>query len=75
MYKVINKEIETEFPSLDMAMAYAKTLDAFVSITGSEFEIVGMFGVDSVKDGLCPDGVAYDWDKASRIGRVKKERL
>ena len=73
MYKVINKEIETEFPSLDMAMAYAKTLHAFVSITGSEFEIVGMFGVDSVKDGVCPDGVAYDWNKASRIGRVKKE--
>jgi hypothetical protein len=75
MYKVINKEIETEFPNLDAAMAYAKTLDAFVSITGSEFEIVGMFGVDSVKDGLCPDGVAYDWNKASRIGRVKKERV
>jgi hypothetical protein len=74
MYKVINKEIETEFPSLDAAMAYAKTLDAFVSITGSKFEIVGMFGVDSIKDGLCPDGIAYDWNKASRIGRVKKER-
>jgi hypothetical protein len=74
MYKVINKEIETEFPSLDLAMAHAKTLDAFVSIVGSEFEIVGMFGVDSIKDGVCPDGVAYDWNKASRIGRVKKER-
>ena len=75
MYKVINKKIETEFPSLDAAMAYAKTLDAFVSIIGSEFEIVGMFGVDSIKDGLCPDGIAYDWNKASRIGRVKKERV
>ena len=75
MYKVINKEQETEFPSLDAAMAYAKTLDAFVSITGSEFEIVGMFGVDSIKDGLCPDGIKYDWNKASRIGRVKKERI
>ena len=74
MYKVINNKIETDFPSLDAAMAYAKTLDAFVSIIGSEFEIVGMFGVDSVKDGLCPDGVKYDWNKASRIGRVKKER-
>jgi hypothetical protein len=74
MYKVINNKIETEFPSLDAAMAYAKTLDAFVSIIGSEFEIVGMFGVDSIKDGLCPDGVKYDWNKASRIGRVKKER-
>ncbi len=72
MYKVINKEIETEFPSLDAAMAYAKTLDAFVSITGSEFEIVGMFGVDSIKDGVCPDGVAYDWNKSSRIGATKR---
>jgi hypothetical protein len=75
MYKVINNKVETEFPSFDAAMAYAKTLDAFVSIIGSEFEIVGMFGVDSIKDGLCPDGVKYDWNKASRIGRVKKERV
>ena len=74
MYTVKNKETETEFPSLDLAMAYAKTLDAFVSITGSEFEIVGIFGVDAVKNGKCPDGVVYDWNKASRIGRVKKER-
>jgi hypothetical protein len=75
MYKVIDKEIETKFPTLDLAMAYPKTLDAFVSITGSEFEIVGMFGVDSIKNGLCPDGVKYDWNKANRIGRVKKERV
>jgi len=77
MYKVINKEIEieTEFPSLDLAMAYAKTLDAFVSITGSEFEIVGMFGVDSIENGKCPDGVAYDWNKASRIGGSKRKRV
>jgi hypothetical protein len=75
MYKVINNKVETDFPSLDAAMAYAKTLDAFVSIIGSEFEIVGMFGVDSIKNGLCPDGVKYDWNKASRIGRVKKERV
>ena len=75
MYKVINNKLETDFPSLDAAMAYAKTLDAFVSIIGSEFEIVGMFGVDSIKNGLCPDGVKYDWNKVSRIGRVKKERV
>ena len=46
----------------------------FVTIQGGEFEIVGLFGVDSIKDGVCPDGVKYDWNKASRIGRVKKER-
>ena len=50
MYKVINNKIETEFPSLDAAMAYAKTLNTFVSITGTEFEIVGIFGVDEVTD-------------------------
>ena len=55
-------------------MAFAKELNVFVTIQGSEFEIVGLFGVDSVKDGVCPDGVKYDWNKASRIGRVKKER-
>ena len=75
MYKVIYKDIEVEFATLDQAMDYAKTLNQFVSIKGGTFEIVGMFGVDSVKNGVCPDGVAYDWNKASRIGRVKKERV
>ena len=55
-------------------MAFAKTVGVFVTITGPDFEVCGMFGVDSIKDGKCPDGVAYDWNKASRIGRVKKER-
>ena len=75
MYIVHCGNTETAFLSLDEAMAYAKTLNVFVVIKGETFEICGMFGVDSVRDGKCPDGVAYDWNKASRIGRVKKERL
>ncbi len=75
MFKVIDKEIEVEFATLDQAMDYAKTLDSFVTIKGGSFEVVGRFGVDSIKNGLCPDGVKYDWNKASRIGRVKKERV
>ena len=66
---------ELEFLDLAGAMEYAKSLNEFVAIVGDGFEIVGMFGVDSIKDGKCPDGVAYDWNKASRIGRVKKERV
>jgi hypothetical protein len=58
--------------TLNGAMAFAKNVGVFVTIKGPEFEVCGMFGVDSVKDGKCPDGVAYDWNKASRIGRVKK---
>ena len=73
--KVIFKIKEKEFADLNVAMDYAKTLNEFVTIIGQEFEVCGKFGVDSVKDGLCPDGIAYDWNKASRIGRVKKERV
>jgi hypothetical protein len=60
---------------LDEAMAFAKTVGTFVTIKGADFEVCGMFGVDSIKDGLCPDGVAYDWNKASRIGGMKRERI
>jgi hypothetical protein len=71
MYKIEEKE----FLTLDLAMAHAKALNVFVTIKGNEFEVCGVFGVDSVSDGKCPDGVAYDWNKASRIGRVQKERV
>ena len=74
MYRVIYKDVNVGFDSLMEAMAYAKTLDYFVTIQGPNFEVVGMFGVDSIKNGVCPDGVKYDWNKASRIGRVKRER-
>jgi len=53
-------------------MAFAKTVGTFVTIQGPTFEVCGRFGVDTVRDGLCPDGVAYDWNKASRIGQTKR---
>ncbi len=74
-FKVTYGDITEVFDTLDLAMNYAKTLDKFVTIKGESFEVVGRFGVDSVVNGKCPDGVAYDWNKASRIGRVKKERV
>jgi hypothetical protein len=75
MFVVECNEIETEFATLDLAMDYAKTLDCFVVIKGAGgLEIAGKFGVDSVEDGKTPDGIAYTWNKESRIGRVKKER-
>jgi hypothetical protein len=77
MYKVISKRGFTlnVCPTLDEAMAFAKTVGMFVTIKGPDFEVCGMFGVDSVKNGVCPDGVAYDWNKASRIGAVKRVRV
>ena len=72
-YKVIGKVVTFEVMTLDEAMHTAKVMNEFVTISGDGFEVCGMFGVDSVVDGKCPDGVAYDWNKASRIGRVKRE--
>jgi hypothetical protein len=75
MYKVIGKEETFKVLTLAEAMNIAKHMNEFVTIKGANFEVCGMFGVDTVKDGVCPDGVAYDWNKTSRIGRVKKERI
>ena len=75
MYKVIGKEETLKVLTLSEAMNVAKHMNEFVTIKSKDYELVGMFGVDSVKDGVCPDGIAYDWNKASRIGRVKRERV
>lgn len=75
MYKVKYQENEISVADLESAMQLAKELNVFVTISGPGFEVCGIFGVDSVQNGLCPDGVVYDWNKASRIGRVKKERV
>ena len=74
MYKIIGKEETFKVLTLAEAMNVAKSMNEFVTIKGTDFEMVGIFGVDSIRDGKCPDGVAYDWNKSSRIGRVKKER-
>ena len=63
MYTVETKTQQQEFDDLDSAMAYARLLGEFVTITGNGMEIVGVFGTDSVENGRCPDGEAYTWMK------------
>ena len=74
MYTVIGKEETFKVLTLAEAMNLAKHMNEFVTIKGAGFEVCGIFGVDSIKDGVCPDGVAYDWNKTSRIGRTKRKR-
>ena len=76
MFKVKYNEWEgpEECATLEEAMAFAKSIGIFVTISGPDFEVCGRFGVDSVKDGKCPDGIVYDWNKASRIGATKRIR-
>ena len=74
MYKIISKSglPLNSYDSLDEAMSFARIVGMFVTIQGPEFEVCGVFGVDSVRDGKCPDGVDYDWNKASRIGATRR---
>ena len=48
---------------LSIAMEMAKYVDEFVTITNGDMDFVGRFGVDSIKEGLCPDGIEYTWKK------------
>ena len=54
---------EKEFDGLGPAMDWAKILDKFVTISGPGLEVIGKFGVDSVENGLLPNGTAYTWMK------------
>ena len=63
VYKVLGKEEQFKVLTLAEAMNVAKSMNEFVTIKGPDFEVVGMFGVDTVVDGLCPDGVEYSWRK------------
>ena len=63
MFKVIGKEETFKVLTLAEAMNLAKHMNEFVRIVGTDFEVVGIFGADSVKDGMCPDGIDYDWRK------------
>ncbi len=65
MWKIINEDkmILNASPTLNDAMKFAKGYDKFVTITNGEMEFVGKFGVDTIKDGKCPDGVDYTWMK------------
>jgi len=63
MYKVTGSKVTFDVMTLAEAMHTAKIMNEYVTITGNELEIVGIFGADSIKDGKCPDGVDYTWMK------------
>ena len=48
---------------LSEAIAFAKELGIPVTINGGGMEIVGVFGADSIDNGLLPNGDKYSWYK------------
>ena len=64
MFKVLENGKELYLArTLDEAMVFAKGYGYFVTIKSEDFEVVGIFGVDSIVDGKCPDGIDYNWKK------------
>jgi hypothetical protein len=74
MYEIISKSglPLNSYDSLSEAMSFARIVGMFVTIRGPDFEACGVFGVDTVLEGKTPDGVAYDWNKSSRIGATRR---
>ena len=66
MYKVKSKTKISEVVTLDEAMKLAKEMNELVTIQGDAIEIIGLFGVDAVHEGRCPDGSDYTWKKRRR---------
>ena len=66
MYKVKCKTKIIEVMTLDDAMKLAKEMNELVTIKGDAIEIIGLFGVDFVLEGKCPDGSDYTWKKRRR---------
>ena len=66
MYKVKSKTKKIEVMSLDEAIKLAKEMNELVTIKGDAIEIIGLFGVDFVLEGKCPDGSDYTWKKRRR---------
>ena len=74
MYSVIH-ETTTEFSNLIDAMAFAKTLNRFVTIKGDDFELCGVFGASGVIDNKLPDGSEYTFFKRRDSISARKKDL
>ena len=71
MYKVNWKDTAgrgcvEEVNDLSAALLFATELGIPVTINGGGMEIVGVFGADSVDNGLLPNGDKYSWYKRRR---------
>jgi len=64
--------VDTLSEALQYTEGFRKLGMTFVTMVSEDPNQVGKPGVDSIVNGVCPDGVVYDWNKASRIGATKR---
>lgn len=66
MYEVKGKTVTFNVMTLTEALHVAKVMNEFVTIKSKDYELVGIFGQDSVQEGLLPNGDSYTWKKRRR---------
>ncbi len=66
-------DADTLNEALQYTEGFRKLGMTFVTMVSEDPDHVGKPGVDSVVDGKTPDGVDYTWNKASRIGQMKRK--
>ena len=54
---------EEVYETLDLALTRSKEIGQFVTIKSNDYELVGIFGADSVDNGKLPNGDNYTWYK------------
>lgn len=64
--------VESLTEALRHTEGFRKLGMTFVTMVAEDPNQVGKLGVDSVVDGKTPDGVVYDWNKSSRIGKLSR---
>ena len=71
-----NTPKSADYDELKDALRVCETLRrqgyVFVTMVSENPNVVGKPGVDSIKNGICPDGIPYDWNKRSRTGKGSK---
>ena len=66
-------DVDTLTEALRYTEGFRKLGMTFVTMVSEDPNQVGKPGVDSIVNGVCPDGVKYDWNKSSRIGATKRK--
>jgi hypothetical protein len=61
--KCYSRDCDTLSDTLLVTETFRKNGMTFVTMVSENVNSVGKPGVDSIKDGVCPDGVAYTWMK------------
>jgi hypothetical protein len=65
-------DVESLTEALRHTEGFRKLGMSFVTMVSEDPRSVGKPGVDSIVDGKTPDGEKYDWNKADRIGKMKR---